>query len=62
MGARFEWDNIKTKEFELFTQEGTVTDDSIMSLAVAKAILESAKELNKLSKITAGCMPEIGRP
>ena len=40
VGSRFEWNNIKTKEFEFFTKECTVTDDSIMSLAVAKALLE----------------------
>lgn len=62
VGSRFEWNNIKTKEFEFFTQECTVTDDSIMSLAVAKALLESGKELGKLSQIAASCLQEIGRP
>lgn len=62
VGSRFEWNNIKTKEFDFFTQECTVTDDSIMSLAVAKALLESGKELDKLSKIAASCLQEIGRP
>ncbi len=62
VGSRFEWNNIKTKEFEFFTQECTVTDDSIVSLAVAKALLESGKDLDKLSEITVGCLQEIGRP
>ena len=62
VGSRFEWNNIKTKEFELFIQECTVTDDSIMSLAVAKALLDSEKELDKLSEIAASCLQEIGRP
>ena len=62
VGSRFEWNNIKTKEFEFFAQECTVTDDSIMSLAVAKALLESGKEVDKLSKIAASCLQEIGRP
>ena len=61
-GSRFEWNNIKTKEFEFFTQECTVTDDSIMSLAVAKALLESRKELDELRKITTSCLQEVGRP
>ena len=40
-GSRFEWHNIKTKDFDLLTSIGRCrpTDDSIMSLAVAKAIL-----------------------
>lgn len=44
-GSRFEWHNVKTKEFELFTQWCRPTDDSIMSLAVAKAILENSGDL-----------------
>lgn len=62
VGSRFEWNNIKTKAFDFFTQECTVTDDSIMSLAVAKALLESGKELDKLSEIVASCLQEVGRP
>lgn len=62
VGSRFEWNNIKTKEFDFFTKECTVTDDSIMSLAVAKALLESEKELDKLSQIAASCLQKIGRP
>ena len=54
VGSRFEWNNIKTKEFQFFTQECTVTDDSIMSLAVAKALLDSGKDSDKLSKIFSG--------
>lgn len=39
-GSRFEWKNIKSKKFELFTDECSVTDDSIMTLALAKSIME----------------------
>ena len=40
-GSRFEGNNHKGKDFELMTHihGGRVTDDSIMSLAIAKAIL-----------------------
>jgi type I restriction enzyme M protein len=62
VGSRFEWDNIKTKEFEFLTYRCSVTDDSIMSLAVAKAILDSDKDLDKLSKTVAKCLQEVGRP
>jgi len=61
-GSRFEWDNIKTKEFELFTDENFATDDSIMTLAVAKAILLSQKDLNQLNQLTVQSMQEVGRP
>ena len=41
-GSRFEWHNHKSKEFELFTNRCGPTDDSIMTLAVAKAIMNCA--------------------
>lgn len=36
VGSRFEWNNIKTKDFELFTDKCDFTDDSVMTLAIAK--------------------------
>jgi type I restriction enzyme M protein len=42
-GSRFEFNNHRSKEFELFAEGCFVTDDSIMSLAVAKAIMEASK-------------------
>lgn len=49
VGSRFEFNNHRSKEFELFTDECNVTDDSIMTLAVAKAIMETGKNLKLLS-------------
>lgn len=40
VGSVYEWDNIKTKEFLLFSSKCLPTDDSIMTLAIAKALLE----------------------
>lgn len=62
VGSRFERDTIKTKEFEFLTYRCSVTDDSILSLAVAKAILDSGKDLDKLSQIVVQCLQEVGRP
>ena len=39
IGSRFEWHNCRSKEFALFDEKCRPTDDSIMTLAVAKAIL-----------------------
>ena len=75
VGSRFEHKNHRSKDFELFTEACFVTDDSIMTLAVAKALLETdkvalegpnntrhdAKYLNILSKNTIVTMQEIGR-
>ena len=41
VGSRFEWNNNKSKEFDFLTYQCFPTDDSIMSLAVAQAILVS---------------------
>lgn len=43
VGSRFEWHNHKDKHFELFTEDCRMTDDSIMTFAVAKALLETEK-------------------
>ncbi|MGD1823116.1 MAG: ADP-ribosylglycohydrolase family protein [Pleomorphochaeta sp.] len=43
VGSRFEFNNNKSKNFELFSENCHITDDSILSLAVAKAIMESEK-------------------
>lgn len=61
VGSRFEWDNIKIKEFEFITCDCSVTDDSIMSLAVAKAILDCRENLEKLSDTVVLYMQSIGR-
>ena len=40
VGSRFEFDNHKSKEFELFTRECDFTDDSVMTIAVAKSLMD----------------------
>lgn len=40
VGSRFEFDNIKTKDFELFGRGCNFTDDTVLTVATAKAILE----------------------
>ena len=75
IGSRFEFNNHRSKDFELFTDECEVTDDSIMTIAVAKAIMETEKTIkpllsehgNKddyytlLETMTIKYMQEIGR-
>ena len=39
-GSIYEFDNIRTKNFPLFGEGCTFTDDTIMALAVAKSLLE----------------------
>jgi type I restriction enzyme M protein len=61
-GSRFEWNNIKTKEFEFFADECDVTDDSIMSLAVARALLGCKGYYDRLGEAAVKAMREVGRP
>ena len=61
VGSRFEWDNIKTKAFELFTPDCSFTDDSVMTLAVAQAILNSGGDLDALEREAVACMRALGK-
>lgn len=61
VGSRFEWNNIKTKGFELFTDKCFPTDDSIMTLALAQAIMVSKPDYSDLSDNAIKCMQSIGR-
>lgn len=62
VGSRFEWNNIKTKEFEFLTYRCEFTDDSVMSLAVAKALLECGNDYTNLGELTVKSMREVGQP
>ncbi|MBO4902110.1 MAG: ADP-ribosylglycohydrolase family protein [Lachnospiraceae bacterium] len=45
IGSRFEFDRgDKTKEFELFTEECSFTDDTVMTVAVGKALMDAGKD------------------
>lgn len=75
VGSRFEFNNHRSKDFELFTEDCAVTDDSIMTLSVAKAIMETEKLVNpdvgifnqnddyyaRLEEMTIKYMQEIGQ-
>lgn len=48
VGSRFEFDNgNKSKDFELFTEECDFTDDTIMTVAVAEALLEAGRDADE---------------
>lgn len=44
VGSVYEWNNIKTKDFELFKPNCFFTDDTVMTVAVAKALLETREK------------------
>lgn len=63
VGSRFEFDNHKSKDFELFTGKCGFTDDSVMTLAVAKALLAFDKVSNTedFKRELVKTMHEVGR-
>jgi len=61
VGSRFEWNNNRSKEFDFLTYKCFPTDDSIMSLAIAQAILVSKPDYSDLSKNAVECMQSVGR-
>lgn len=61
VGSRFEFDNHKSKDFEFFSEDCFFTDDTVMTLAVGKALLESAPDYADLEENTVRYMREIGR-
>jgi ADP-ribosylglycohydrolase len=44
VGSIYEWNNIKTKEFPLFSSICYFTDDSVMTLAIAEALMNGGEE------------------
>lgn len=59
VGSIYEFRNIKTKDFPLFSPHGFITDDSCMTIAVADAINTWKKHGGDLSKTAAESMRRI---
>ena len=64
IGSRFEFDNCKSKEFELFTNTCDYTDDTVMTLAVAKALLlyGTITDMDAFKRELVRVMHEVGLP
>lgn len=60
-GSRFEWTNNRRRDFELFTPECRITDDSVLTLAIAQALLESGGDRERLSEHAVAAMRSFGR-
>ncbi len=50
IGSVYEWENIKSKEFPLFTKDCKFTDDSILTIALADSILTETSYTENLKK------------
>lgn len=61
VGSKYEFGNFKSKEFPLFSQDSDYTDDTIMTLAVANALLRARNEDDGFKKILVEEMQRLGR-
>jgi ADP-ribosylglycohydrolase len=50
IGSVYEWNNIKTKAFTLFSIKCSFTDDSILTIALANSILTGASYVDNMKK------------
>ena len=60
-GSVYEFNNIKTKDFELFNEESSYTDDTLMTIAVAMAAYDCRDDFSDFSASVVRRMREIGR-
>ena len=61
VGSRYEFDNIKTKKFPLFSEPCMFTDDSVMTAAVAAALLENRERGVPFGEALTERMRSFGR-
>lgn len=62
VGSVYEFSNHRSKKFELFKPQCFATDDSIMTISIAKAVLESAPDHHDLADNAVKYMREVGQP
>ena len=61
MGSAYEFNNTRDTGFDLFPEGASYTDDSVMTLAVAQAILDCAGDWTELGKKAVTSMQRLGR-
>lgn len=61
VGSRFEFHNYLSKDFEFIAKGCTFTDDTVMTCAVAQALMDSNEDFSNLEEKSVAAMQEIGR-
>ena len=61
IGSAFEFEPIHSKKFRLISEKSRFTDDTVMTLAIAKAVMESAEDYSDLSEQAVYWMQKLGR-
>lgn len=60
-GSKYEFNNIKTKDFPFISEGCAFTDDTVMTVAVARALLRSMEEKRPFKPILVWEMRSLGR-
>ena len=60
VGSRYEWNNIKTKEFPLLGEGCRFTDDTVMTVALAEAIQNCRKKQISLYDASVAAFQQYG--
>ncbi len=61
VGSKYEFDNIKSKDFPLFSKENKFTDGTVLTCAIAQACMNCKGDYSKLQKEAKKCLLEFGR-
>ena len=48
VGSTYEFNNIRTKNFDIFRNDATFTDDTVMTVAVADALVHPEEDVAKI--------------
>lgn len=62
VGSRYEFDNHRSKDFPFFSRRCFFTDDTVMTVAIAAAILDAEDEPDALGEYAVSDMREFGQP
>ena len=60
-GSKYEFENTNDKNFKMFQNDMYITDDSVMTVAVAEALLSSKDDYSDLREKTIDCMKQYGK-
>lgn len=59
-GSVFEFNNTKDPNFELFSENSHYTDDTVMTIAIAKALLDGKRDIKKTEFLVKKYMHKLG--
>jgi ADP-ribosylglycohydrolase len=61
VGSPYEWNNIKTEDFPLFSSGSHFTDDTVMTLAVAEGLMDGLGDEDRVADAMKASMLKYGR-